>query len=55
MPGYPAYNSTTSELWLTDPAAGKVAYYLDMGGNTWMKPVEFATGAGPHAIGLLCY
>ena len=51
MPGYAAYNSSTSELWVTDPTAGKVAYYLDMGGNTLMKHGEFATGAGAHAIG----
>lgn len=51
MPGYAAYNNATSELWVTDPTAGKVAYYLDMGGNTWMKHGEFTTGAGAHAIG----
>lgn len=51
MPGYAAFNSSTSELWVTDPTAGKVAYYLDMGGNVWMKHGEFTVGAGAHAIG----
>lgn len=51
MPGYAAYNSATNELWVTNPTAGKVVYYMDMGGNTWMKNGEIATGAGAHAIG----
>ncbi|MBK9327937.1 MAG: DUF1513 domain-containing protein [Sphingobacteriales bacterium] len=50
MPGYAAYHATTGELWVTDPDNGKVAYFLDMGGNNWMKHGEFATGAGAHAI-----
>jgi YVTN family beta-propeller protein len=51
MPGYAAYNSTTNELWVTNPTAGKVVYYMDMGSNSWMKNGEIATGAGAHAIG----
>lgn len=50
MPGYAAYNPTTMELWVTNPNAGTVSYYLDMGANTWMKHGEFAAGAGAHAI-----
>ncbi len=50
MPGYAAYHATTGELWVTDPDNGKVDYFLDMGGNNWMKHGEFATGAGAHAI-----
>lgn len=49
-PGYAAYNATASELWVTDATNGKVAYYMDMGANTWMKHGEFATGADAHAI-----
>jgi YVTN family beta-propeller protein len=49
-PGYAAYNSTANELWVSDATNGKVAYYIDMGGNTWMKHGEFATGADAHAI-----
>jgi YVTN family beta-propeller protein len=49
-PGYAAYNSATSELWVSNATDGKVAYYLDMGANTWMKHGEFATGADAHAI-----
>ena len=49
-PGYAAYNASVSELWVSDATNGKVAYYKDMGGNTWMKHGEFATGANSHAI-----
>ena len=49
-PGYAAYNSTNNELWVSDATNGKVAYYLNMGANTWMKHGEFATGADAHAI-----
>ncbi len=50
MPGYAAYHTATGELWVTDPDNGKVAYFLDMGSNNWMKHGEFTTGAGAHAI-----
>ena len=50
MPGYAAYHTSTGELWVTDPDNGKVAYFLDMGSNNWMKHGEFTTGAGAHAI-----
>lgn len=50
-PGYAAFNSITTELWVTNPMAGKVVYYQDMGGNSWMKHGELSTGAGAHAIG----
>lgn len=49
-PGYAAYNAALSELWVTDATNGKVVYYKDMGGNSWMKHGEFATGADAHAI-----
>ena len=49
-PGFAAYNSNTGELWVSNATEGKVAYYLDMGANTWMKHGEFATGADAHAI-----
>ncbi|MFM9909224.1 MAG: hypothetical protein ACKVOW_07745 [Chitinophagaceae bacterium] len=49
-PGYAAYNATANELWVSNATNGKVAYYLDMGANTWMKHGEFATGADAHAI-----
>ncbi|MES2431670.1 MAG: YncE family protein [Bacteroidota bacterium] len=49
-PGYAAYNSTTGELWVSNSTDGKVAYYLDMGSNIWMKHGEFVTGADAHAI-----
>ncbi|MFT3909749.1 MAG: YncE family protein [Ferruginibacter sp.] len=50
MPGYAAYNPTTSELWVSNPMDGKVSWYMDMGSNTWMQHGEFTTGAGAHAI-----
>lgn len=49
-PGYASYNATTNELWVSNATSGKVAYYLDMGANTWMKHGEFVTGADAHAI-----
>lgn len=49
-PGFAAYNATANELWVSDATNGKVVYYVDMGGNTWMKHGEFATGADAHAI-----
>ncbi len=50
MPGYAAYNSSVSELWVTDPMNNKVVWYKDMGGNNWMKHGEFVSGGGAHAI-----
>lgn len=50
MPGYAAYNAGVAELWITDPMNGKVIWYKDMGGNSWMKHGEFTAGAGAHAI-----
>jgi YVTN family beta-propeller protein len=49
-PGYAAFNPANNELWVSDATNGKVAYYVDMGSNTWMKHGEFATGADAHAI-----
>ena len=50
MPGYAAYHSASGELWVSNPMDGKVAYYMDMGGDNWMKHGEFPTGDGAHAI-----
>lgn len=50
MPGYAAYHSASGELWVSNPMDGKVAYYMDMGGDNWMKHGEFSTGDGAHAI-----
>lgn len=50
MPGYAAYNSSVSELWVTDPMNNNVVWYKDMGGNNWMKHGEFVSGGGAHAI-----
>ncbi len=49
-PGFAAFNATANELWVSNATSGKVAYYQDMGGNTWMKHGEFVTGADAHAI-----
>lgn len=49
-PGFAAFNPANNELWVSDATNGKVAYYIDMGGNSWMKHGEFATGADAHAI-----
>ena len=49
-PGYAAYNAAINELWVSDATNGKVVYYMDMGGDMWMKHGEFATGADVHAI-----
>lgn len=49
-PGYAAYNSSVDELWVSDATNGKVVYYKDMGGNTWMKHGEFISGTDAHAI-----
>jgi YVTN family beta-propeller protein len=49
-PGYAAFNAAANELWVSDATNGKVAYYVDMGGNTWMKHGEIVTGADAHAI-----
>jgi len=49
-PGFAAFNATANELWVSDATNGKVAYYLDMGADTWMKHGEIVTGADAHAI-----
>lgn len=50
MPGYASYHTASGELWVSNPMDGKVAYYMDMGGDNWMKHGEFSTGDGAHAI-----
>ncbi|MBY0425161.1 MAG: YncE family protein [Cytophagales bacterium] len=54
MPGYVAYNEKLNELWITDPTAGKVHYWIwDNIMNNWTHAGEFATGAGAHAIAFI--
>lgn len=51
MPGYVAHNSAKNELWVTDPAAGKVHYWIwDSAMKKWIHGSAFDTGAGAHAI-----
>lgn len=51
MPGIASHNGTKSELWVSDPMAGKVHYWsYDTAMNMWMHGGAFNTGAGAHAI-----
>ncbi len=51
MPGIAAHNGTKSELWVSDPMAGKVHYWTyDTVMGMWMHGGAFNTGAGAHAI-----
>jgi YVTN family beta-propeller protein len=49
MPGMAAYNNSGPELWVSDPQAGKVHYFLK-GGKGWVNAGSIATGPGAHAI-----
>ena len=51
-PGYAAYNSSNSELWVSDATNGKVAYYT-FDGTNWNLQGNITTGADAHAIALL--
>lgn len=48
-PGYAAYNSQMTELWVTDDGGGRVVYYHRMN-NQWTQMGSIITGAGAHAI-----
>jgi YVTN family beta-propeller protein len=48
-PGYVAYSSHLSELWISDATNGKVVYYTLVGGN-WTLQGDITTGADAHAI-----
>ncbi len=48
-PGYVAYNSTNSELWVSDATNGKVVYYTLIS-NVWTLQGNITTGANAHAI-----
>ena len=48
-PGYVAFNSSNSELWVTDATNGKAVYYTLVGG-TWTNQGNIATGSDAHAI-----
>lgn len=48
-PGYVAYNTLSSELWVSDATNGKVVYYNLIGG-VWTLKGNILTGADAHAI-----
>lgn len=48
-PGYVAYNTQHSELWVSDADNGKVIYYELING-IWTKAGEIITGTDAHAI-----
>lgn len=48
-PGYVAYNSANSELWVTDATNGKVLYYTFIA-SSWTNQGSITTGADAHAI-----
>jgi len=48
-PGYVAYNTINSELWVTDATNGKVVYYKLIS-NVWTLQGTITTGANAHAI-----
>ncbi len=49
MPGYVAYNSSNSELWVSDATNGKVVYYA-LVSTVWTLQGNITTGANAHAI-----
>ena len=48
-PGYVAYNSSNSELWVTDATNGKVVYYT-LVATVWTNQGNITTGTDAHAI-----
>jgi len=51
MPGIVSHNGSKNELWVSDPMAAKVHYYMwDSGMSMWMVGGVFDAGAGAHAI-----
>lgn len=49
MPGYVAYNTSNSELWVSDATNGKVVYYT-LVSTVWTLQGNITTGANAHAI-----
>ncbi len=49
MPGYVAYSTHHSELWISDATNGKIVFYENMSG-TWTQVGNLSTGANAHAI-----
>jgi YVTN family beta-propeller protein len=48
-PGYAAYNTKNTELWVSDADNGKVVFFK-FENNIWTKKSELATGTDAHAI-----
>lgn len=48
-PGYVAYNTANSELWVSDATNGRVVYYSFIS-NVWTFQGSITTGANAHAI-----
>ena len=48
-PGYVAFNTSNSELWISDATNGKVVYY-SLISNVWVLQGNITTGANAHAI-----
>lgn len=48
-PGYAAYSTHHSELWVSDATNGKIVRFSNSGG-TWTNVGEIATGTDAHAI-----
>ena len=48
-PGYAAYSTHHSEVWVTDATNGKVVFFEKIAG-TWTPAGSLATGADAHAI-----
>ena len=49
MPGYVAYHTSTSELWVSDATNGRVVIFTNNAG-TWTQMHTISTGANAHAI-----
>ncbi|MBA4853436.1 YncE family protein [Emticicia sp. BO119] len=50
MPGFVAYHTATKEMWVTDPNAGKVHWWVKDNSGKMMYAGAFTTAAGAHAI-----
>ena len=49
-PGYAAYHSTRSELWVSQAGTGNKVVIFERINNAWMKMGEVTTGLDAHAI-----
>ncbi len=49
IPGYVAYSTHHTELWVSDATNGKIVFFENVGG-TWTLAGNFITGANAHAI-----